>query len=84
MISLLFQLLRLFPFLFGGHQLALKNLALRQQLTVYKRTARRPKFRRTDRLLLSEAVCQDLRAICLVAVGALEPRPLGKSSESPR
>ncbi len=40
MITLLLHLLRLLPFLFGGHrQLALENLALRQQLAVYKRTA---------------------------------------------
>ena len=46
------HLLRLFPFLCGGHrQLALENLALRQQLAVYKRTARRPTLRRSDRLL---------------------------------
>ena len=39
MISLLLHLLRLFPFLCGGHrELALENLALRQQLAVYKRT----------------------------------------------
>ena len=39
------------PFLVGGHrQLALENLALRQQLAVYKRTASRPKLRTTDRL----------------------------------
>jgi len=51
MITLLLQLLRVLPFLCGGHrQLALENLALRQQLAVYNRTARRPKFRRTDRL----------------------------------
>ena len=43
MFTLLLQLLRLFPFLCGGHrQLALENLALRQQLAVYKRTAKRP------------------------------------------
>ena len=43
---------RLLPFLVGGHrQLALENLALRQQLAVYKRTVNRPKFRRSDRLL---------------------------------
>ena len=37
MISTLLALLRLFPFLCGGHrQLALENLALRQQLTVYR------------------------------------------------
>lgn len=51
MITLLFHLLRLFPFLCGGHrQLALENLALRQQLAIYKRTAARPKLRRSDRL----------------------------------
>ena len=36
MITLLLHLLRLFPFLCGGHrQLALENLALHQQLAVY-------------------------------------------------
>src|SRR5437879_1451497 len=51
MITLLLHLLRLLPFLFGGHrQLAVENLALRQQLAVYKRTTARPKLRPTDRL----------------------------------
>ena len=51
MITLLLQLLRLLPVLFGGHrQLALDNLALRQQLAVYKRMMTRPRLRRTDRL----------------------------------
>src|SRR5438132_13500292 len=51
MITLLLHLLRLFPFLCGGHrQLALENLALRQQLAVYKRTANRPKLRNSERL----------------------------------
>src|SRR5499427_1849803 len=51
MITALLQLLRLCPFLFGGHrQLALENVALRQRLAVYKRAANRPKLRRTDRL----------------------------------
>ncbi|PYN13024.1 MAG: hypothetical protein DME05_19980 [Candidatus Rokuibacteriota bacterium] len=51
MIILLLHLLRLFPFVCGGHRhLALENLALHQQLTVYKRTANRPKLRRSDRL----------------------------------
>jgi hypothetical protein len=50
MITLLLHLLRLLPFLFGGHrQLALENLALRHQLAVYKRTANRPKLQRSDR-----------------------------------
>ena len=51
MITLLLHLLRLLPFFCGGHrQLALENLALRQQLAVYKRTATRPRLRTTDRL----------------------------------
>jgi putative transposase len=51
MITLVLHLLRLLPFLVGGHrQLALENLALRQQLSVYKRTTTRPKLRTTDRL----------------------------------
>ncbi|MGH7389242.1 MAG: hypothetical protein ACREM3_07245 [Candidatus Rokuibacteriota bacterium] len=52
MITLVLHLLRLLPFLVGGHrQLALENLALRQQLAVYKRARPRPKLRTTDRLL---------------------------------
>jgi hypothetical protein len=40
---LVLHLLRLLPFLVGGHrQLALENQALRQQLIVYKRTMSRP------------------------------------------
>jgi len=51
MITLLLHLLRLLPFVCGGHrQLALENLALRHQLAVYKRTALRPKLRTMDRL----------------------------------
>jgi hypothetical protein len=51
MITLLLHLLRLFPVLFGGHrQLALENLALRQQLAIYKRTIIRPPLRPADRL----------------------------------
>src|SRR5213594_4444298 len=51
MITLLLHVLRVRPFLFGGHrQLAVENLALRQQLAVYKRTTARPKLRTTDRL----------------------------------
>src|SRR5262249_52668513 len=51
MITLLLHLLRLLPFVCGGHrQLALENLALRHQLAVYKRTALRPKLSTVDRL----------------------------------
>jgi transposase InsO family protein len=51
MITILLHLLRLFPFLCGGHrQLVLENLALRHQLVVYKQTVTRPRLRTTDRL----------------------------------
>jgi hypothetical protein len=51
MITLLLHLFRALPFLFGGHrQLALENLALRQQPAVCKRTVTRPKLRTIDRL----------------------------------
>jgi putative transposase len=51
MIIVMLNLLRLFPFLCGGHrQLALENLALRHQVAVYKRTVGRPRLRTADRL----------------------------------
>src|SRR5881409_2888847 len=51
MITHMLHLLRLVPFLCGGHrQLALENLASRHQLAVYKRTVPRPRLRTTDRL----------------------------------
>ena len=41
MITLLLHVLRLLPFLCGGHrQLALENLALRHQFAVYERERR--------------------------------------------
>ena len=51
MITPLLHLLRLLPFLVGApRQLALENLALRQQLAVYTRTVPQPKLRALDRL----------------------------------
>jgi putative transposase len=51
MITLLLNLIRVLPVFCGGHrQLALENLALRQQLAVYKRTVARPRLRISDRL----------------------------------
>ena len=51
MITLLLYFFRLLPFLCGSHRhLALENLALRQQLAVYKKTLRRPKLLPSDRL----------------------------------
>jgi putative transposase len=51
MIILLLHLFRLLPVLCGSQcHLALENLALRQQLAVYKKTRRRPKLHPSDRL----------------------------------
>src|SRR5262249_8668921 len=51
MITLVLRLVRLLPFLCGGHrQLALENLALRHQLAVFRRMVTRPKLRPIDRL----------------------------------
>jgi putative transposase len=67
MITLLLHLLRLIPFLCGGQrQLAVENPALRQQLAVYKRTASRPRLRRSERLFW----------VCLSRVWAGWRRPL--------
>ena len=64
MITLLLHLLRLLPFLCGGHrQLALENLALRQQLAVYKRSVPRPRLRTMDRLSFAKSV-SDPRGDC--------------------
>jgi putative transposase len=50
-ITLVLHALRLLPFLCGGHrQIALENLALRQQLAIYKRRLARPRLRPADRL----------------------------------
>ena len=67
MITLLLHLPRLIPFLCGGQrQLVVENLALRQQLAVYKRTASRPRLRRSERLFW----------VCLSRVWAGWRRPL--------
>jgi putative transposase len=51
MIAILLRLFRLLPVLCGSHRhVALENLALRQQLAVYKKTLRRPKLHPSDRL----------------------------------
>jgi putative transposase len=51
MITLVLHLLRILPFLVGSdRQLALENLALCQQLAVYKRTTPRPRLHTMDRL----------------------------------
>jgi hypothetical protein len=79
MITTLLHLLRLFPFLCGGHrQLTLENLALRQQLTVYRRTVARPRLRRGDRLFwvaLSRLWRGWKQALVIVACPSPKPRP---------
>ena len=71
MIPLLLHLIRLLPFLCGGHrQLAIENLVLRQQLAVFKRTVSRPKLRGSDRFFwvwLSRAWTGWRRALVIVA-----------------
>ncbi len=54
MINTLLRLLRLFPYLCGGHRhLALENVALHHQLAAYTRTLSRPMLRSSDRLQCS-------------------------------
>src|SRR5260221_6896890 len=51
MLAALVGALRSFGLICGGHRaVALENLALRQQLAVFKRTVRRPQLRHRDRL----------------------------------
>ena len=51
MLAVLVVLLRSLALICSGHRaVALENLALRQQLTVCRRTAKRPPFRHRDRL----------------------------------
>ena len=51
MLAALVVLLRSLRLLCSGHRaVALENLALRQQLSVLRRTVRRPKLRTSDRL----------------------------------
>jgi hypothetical protein len=71
MITLALHLFRVL--LFGGHrQLALENLALQQQLAVYKRTVIRPPLRRTDRLFFSLRNCT-LEQLAGLAIDEGEP-----------
>src|SRR6266851_1753297 len=51
MLAAVVVLLRSLRLICGGHRaVALENLALRQQLSVFRRTVRRPQLRTTDRL----------------------------------
>ena len=78
MITLLLHLLRLLPFLVGGHrQLAIENLALRHQLAIYKRTVTRPTPR--DGPLLLDRAGQSLdRVEAVPRDQALRPADLGQ------
>ena len=78
MITLLLHLPSLFPFLCGGQrQLALENLALRHQLTVYTRSVPRPRLRTMDRLLwvgLARAWTGWRQALVIVTPASTGPR----------
>ena len=51
MLNAILSLFRMIPMILGGYgQVALENLALREQLTIFQRSVRRPKIRATDRL----------------------------------
>ena len=51
MLSALVVALRSLALICGGHRaVALENLALRQQLAVFRRTVNRPRLRHRDRL----------------------------------
>jgi hypothetical protein len=53
MLAALLVVLRSFALICGVHRaVALENLALRQQLAVFKRTVQRPPLRPRDRLFL--------------------------------
>ena len=62
MLAALVAALRSLALICGGHRaVALENLALRQQVAVFKRAARRPQLRHRDRLfwmlLANPATC---------------------------
>ena len=78
MVTLLLHLLRLLPMLCGGHrQVALENLALRQQLAVYKKMVTRPKLLSSDRLFwvaLSRVWAGWRQALVIVSPNTVLPR----------
>jgi putative transposase len=51
MLNVILHAIRFLILMLGGHeQVALENVALHQQLSVFKRDVKRPKMRRRDRL----------------------------------
>src|SRR5262244_1434758 len=51
MLNTILIVLRTISLIFGGHeQVALENLALREQLGIFQRSVRHPKIRQKDRL----------------------------------
>src|SRR5712671_4957228 len=51
MLNAILSLFRIIPLMLGGYeQVALENIALREQLAIFQRSVRRPKIRPTDRL----------------------------------
>ena len=69
MLAALVVALRSLALICGGHRaVALENLALRQQLAVFKRTVRRPQLRHRDRLfwMLLAKAWRDWRTALIV------------------
>src|ERR1700731_2557220 len=69
MLAVLVVLLRSLALLCGGHRaVALENLALRQQLAVFRRTAKRPPLRPPNRLfwILPANAWRDWRTALIV------------------
>jgi len=51
MLNAILSVFRMILLILGGHeQVALENLALREQLTIFQRSVRPPRIRPTDRL----------------------------------
>ena len=69
MLASLVVALRSVALVCAGHRaVALENLALRQQLAVFKRTIKRPELRQRDRLfwMLLAKACRDWRTALIV------------------
>src|SRR5271169_2396734 len=77
-----FRLIWLFT---RGHQaLVLENLALRQQLAVYKRHSKRPRLRRSDRMfwIALAGLWKGWRRVCLATIQNAPGAVLLKSSRT--
>ena len=80
MLAAFVALLRSLALICGGHRtVALENLALRQQLAVFRRTVKRPQLRHRDRLfwtLLTHAWRDWRTALMVVQADNRQHRPI--------